>query len=162
MKKHSSLTAWMILAVLGVFLIIGRNTALHIVCRVIGIGLLLAAASGVYSWWKTKSKKVEHIARLIGSLVILGLGFWVLLATGDFLSFLNVALGFVIILASGLTLYHGMKEKHAPTIVLAVAGIALGLITACTGTEAAWLVYCEGLGLIYAAVIGFLGERRQS
>lgn len=119
------------------------------------------ALSGIYSWWKTKSRKPEAIARLIGSLAFLGLGLWILLATGDFISFINVALGFVIILSAALTLYRGFKDgRHLPTIILAVVGIALGLIIACTNAATTWLVYCEGLGLIYASVTGFMGERR--
>lgn len=162
MKKHSgNLIYWIILAALGIFLIIGHNVALNIVCKVIGVALLLAAVSGVYSWWKTKSRKPEAIARLIGSLAFFGLGLWILLATGDFISFINVALGFVIILSAALTLYRGIKAGlHLPTIILAVIGIALGLIIACTNAATTWLVYCEGLGLIYAAVTGFMGERR--
>lgn len=160
-KRSGNLIYWIILAALGIFLIIGHNVALNIVCKVIGVGLLLAALSGVYSWWKTKSRKPGAIARLIGSLAFLGLGLWILLATGDFISFINVALGFIIILSAALTLYHGIKEgRHLPTIILAVIGIALGLIIACTNAATTCLVYCEGLGLIYAAVTGFMGERR--
>ena len=150
MKKHgTNLIYWVILAALGIFLIIGHNVALNIVCKVIGVALLLAAVSGVYSWWKTKSRKPEAIARLIGSLAFFGLGLWILLATGDFISFINVALGFVIILSAALTLYRGIKAGlHLPTIILAVIGIALGLIIACTNAATTWLVYCEGLGLM--------------
>lgn len=79
MKKHgTNLIYWVILAALGIFLIIGHNVALNIVCKVIGVALLLAAVSGVYSWWKTKSRKPEAIARLIGSLAFFGLGLWIL------------------------------------------------------------------------------------
>jgi hypothetical protein len=115
MKKHgTNLIYWVILAALGIFLIIGHNVALNIVCKVIGVALLLAAVSGVYSWWKTKSKKPEAIARLIGSLAFFGLGLWILLATGDFISFINVALGFVIILSAALTLYRGIELMVVP------------------------------------------------
>lgn len=162
MKKHNRNTIyWIILAALGIFLIIGHSVALDIVCKVIAVGLLLAAVSGVYTWWKSKSKKPEALARLIGSLAFCSLGLWILLRTQDFVSFINVALGFVMIVSGALTLYRGIKEgKHIPTIVLAVVGMILGLIIACNNAATTAVVVLEGIGLLYTGVTGFLGERR--
>ena len=162
-KNEKNLIYWGILVALGVFLLLGHGIALQIISKVIGVGLILAAVSGIYTWWKTKSKKLEAIARLVGSLAILGLGLWVILSTGDFIRFMGVSLGFVIILTAALTLYRGIKaEKHTPTIILAIAGIALGLIIACTDPTKTWLVSFEGIGLIYASVTGYLGEKKHS
>ena len=61
--------------------------------------------------------------------------------------------------ALGIFLIIG--HNVALNIVCKVIGVALGLIIACTNAATTWLVYCEGLGLIYAAVTGFMGERKQ-
>ena len=50
---------WLVLAAIGVFLIIGHNLALDIMAKVLAVGLIVTALSGVFSWWKNKSKKSE-------------------------------------------------------------------------------------------------------
>ena len=88
------------------------------------------ALSGIYSWWKTKSRKPEAIARLIGSLAFLGLGLWILLAivfiagavvllaflvpwSSPWLYAAEVALGAAVWVAAALVLFPGIR----PTFV---------------------------------------------
>ena len=156
-KKHT--VHWLILAALGIFLIVGHNLALNIVTKIIAVALILTAAGGVAGWWKTKSRKMEDIASLIGSAVFCLIGIWILLNTNAFITLINVVLGLLIAISSGLGLYRAWKTGFKLPMILSAVGVVLGLIIACNNAATTWMTVAEGIGLLYAAVTGFLAER---
>ncbi len=161
MKKNT--INWIILGALGLFLIFGHNAAVNIICKVVAIGLLLAAAYGVFAWWKTKSKAPDGLARLAGSLAFCALGLWILFKTDSFVKFINVVIGLAIIIAGAFSLYHAWKSGGSKvSLILPALAIALGIIIACWNAATTWFVVGEGFGLLYTAITGFLGERKKS
>ena len=162
MQGKKNYIHWIIIGALGIFLIIGNQLAQDIFGKVFGAALVLAALSGLFSWWKTKSKAPDSVAQLIGCLVIGGIGLWALTKTEGFITFLNVVLGLIIIGAGTQSLIRGWKHDRSPvTIIGAVLGIILGLMIAFNNAATTWVTIAEGLGLLYTAITGYLGERQQ-
>ena len=152
---------WLIMAAMGIFLIIGHGLALDIMGKVLAVGLIVTAAAGVITFFRTKEKKSQDIAKLIGFAVLCILGIWILLNTPTFITVINVVLGAIMILSGVLNLYHGWKMgKDIPTIVLSLVGIVLGFIIAFNNAATTWMTVMEGIGLIYSAVTGFISERK--
>lgn len=161
-KGKRNFIQWIILAGLGVFLILGNQLAQGIMGKVFAIALLAVSISGICTWWKGKQKTPEAIARLCGSIVIGGVGAWALLDTAAFITFLNVVLGLIMIVIGALNLWHGWKAgKDKLTMILAAIGMVLGLIIACNNAATTWVTIAEGIGLVYTAITGFLGERKK-
>ena len=157
-KAKTSMLAWIILGVLGIFLIFGHNLVQDIICKIIAAALILTAVSSIVSWWKVKSKSPEALTTLAGSVVIGLIGLWILLNTATFIDLINIVLGAVIIAAGLINLYRGWKLHDTLTIVLACLGIVLGIVIACYNAATSLPVILEGIGLLYTAVIGLLGE----
>ena len=154
---------WLILAALGVFLILGNRMAQDIMGKIFAVALLVAAASGIIAWLKDRSAAPDALFQLIGSVVVGAVGLWALLKTGEFITFLNVVLGLIILISSALSLYCGWKMGRDPlTMILAGLGMILGLVIACNNAATTWMTIAEGVGLIYTAITGFLGERSRA
>ena len=67
-----------------------------------------------------------------------------------------------IIGAGAQSLIRGWKHDRSPvTIIGAVLGIILGLMIAFNNAATTWVTIAEGLGLLYTAITGYLGERQQ-
>lgn len=160
--KKTSFVHWLILALLGLFLIIGHSLAQDIICKIIGVALILSAVSGIAEWWKEKSKAPEAIVSLLGRVLIVLLGLWIVLNTGRFISLINVVIGIVIIAIGAVNLYSGWKLHQVPHMVLAALAIALGVVVICCHAATSVPVICQGIGLIYTAAVGYLGDRNKA
>lgn len=158
-KKKTGFLHWVIMAILGIALIIGCNLAQDIIGKILAVGLILTAASGIYSWWKEQSKAPEALASLLGNALILLLGLWILLNTQGFISLINVVIGVVIIVVGAINLYRGYKLGLKLNMALAALAIVLGIIVVCYRAATALPIICQGVGLIYTAVVGYLGDR---
>lgn len=159
--SKSNLWHWLILAALGLALIIGNNLAQDIIGKILAVGLILTAGSGIYGWWKEKSKAPEAITSLLGNAVICLIGLWILLNTQRFISLINVVIGVVIIIIGIQNLYRGYKLGLKLHMILAGLAIVLGIIVAFYKAATSLPVICQGIGLIYTAVVGYLGERNE-
>ena len=149
---------WLVLAVLGLFLIFGHNAALNLICKVIAIGLILLSLPGVINWWKTKDKAPEAIASLVISLGFCLLGLWILCSTQGFINLINLVLGLAVIIISAAVLYSAWKVRHTSSIIMACIGLVLGIIIACSNAATTLFTVSGGIGLIYIAVTGYLSE----
>jgi len=152
---------WAILALLGLILIFGHSLAQNIICKIIAVALILTAASGVYSWWKEKSKAPEALAALLGSALFCLFGLWILFNTDRFISLINIVLGAVVILISLLSLYRSWKLGMTPQLILSAVGLVLGIVIACYNAATSVPVILQGIGLVYTAIVGFLSEKRK-
>ena len=45
-------------------------------------------------------------------------------------------------------------------IVMGAIALILGLIIACSNADTSWVIVAEGVGLMYTAITGFIGEKR--
>ena len=161
-NSKGNLLIWLVISLLGFFLIFGHNLAQDLICKVIAIGLLIAAVAGIALWWKDRESRKRNIAKLLGSVAFIVLGVWILSDTAAFLTFFNVAIGFVMIVSGAISVYQGWKEgKDKLAIIFGAAGIVLGLVIACNNAATTWVVILEGIGLVYTGVTGLLSERRR-
>ncbi len=151
---------WLLLGLLGLFLIFGHNLALEIVCKVLAAGMILVGAAGVISWLKKKEKSKEAIIALACFVIMALGGLWILTHTGTFITVINVVIGVVMIIASVLSLRHALKEgKDKVTMILAVIGIIIGAVIALHNAATTWVTIAGGIGLIYTAFMGWVGDR---
>ena len=163
MKKanKANLITWLILGVLGLMLIIGKKVIKDALYIVMAVGLIIAAASGILGWWKEKSRSKDAIISLLGSLALLGIGLWIITNPTAFDTFLNVIIGLVLMITGVLWLVRGWREsKDMIIIVMGAIALILGLIIACSNAATSWVIVAEGVGLIYTAITGFIGEKR--
>ena len=161
MKANAkNMLPWIIMGALGIFLIIGNQIAQDIFGKIFGAALLVAGIAGVIGWWRSKDKSLDATLQLVGSVVLGGVGLWALTKTEGFITFLNVALGLIIIAVGALNILRGWRSgRNVPTIVLGVLGVVLGLVIACNNAATTWVTIAGGIGLLYTAVTGLLGQR---
>ena len=159
-NKGSALS-WLILGVIGLLLILGRNIVKDVFYIVLAVGLILSAAAGVAGWWKTKSKKPSEIARLLGSVILIIVGIWILTHPSRFDAIVNILIGAVMILAGVSWLLRGRAAgRDMLTMCLSVVAVILGVIVICSRAATSWPIVLEGASLIYTAVAGFIADRR--
>ena len=166
MKKvktdKGNLINWLILGLLGLFIIIGRQMAKNIMYRVLGIGLMLAAAASIAGRRKDKSGKPDTVAALMGSVLVFIIGVWILFNPGSFDKLINVVIGAVLVVTGIQWLIRGWyANRDVFTMALSAVSIILGLVIASTNAATTWLVIAEGVGLIYAAINGAVAELRE-
>ncbi len=152
----------LVMIALGLFIAIGHNMALDIVCKVIGALLLVSAAGGLFHWWKNREdKSPAAYAQLMGTLVAAGLGIWCFFATDTFVTFLNVILGLGMILSSLSSLSLGARgEKDFLSIILACVSLVLGFIVLFTHAGTTWVTIMLGLSLIFSGLTGLVATKR--
>ena len=161
--NKGNLVAWLILGVLGILLIVGQKLIKDVFYIVMAVGLILAAIAGIVGWWKERSFGLSSVVSLLGSVVLLVIGIWILRHPGQFDTMINVMIGLVLIISGLRWITFGWRSGK-DYIMLATGAIALilGLIIALTNAATSWLVIAEGVGLIYTAIIGFIAEKRFS
>ncbi len=165
MKKanKANLITWLILGILGLMLIVGKKVIKDALYIVMAVGLIIAAVSGILGWWKEKSRSKDAIISLLGSLALLGIGLWIITNPTAFDTFLNVIIGLVLMITGVMWLVRGWKaNKDIIMIVMGAIALILGLIIACSNAATSWVIVAEGIGLIYTAITGFIGEKKFS
>ena len=165
MKKanKANLITWLVLGILGLMLIVGKKVIKDALYIVMAVGLIIAAVSGILGWWKEKSRSKDAIISLLGSLALLGIGLWIITNPTAFDTFLNVIIGLVLMIIGVIWLVRGWKaNKDIIMIVMGAIALILGLIIACSNAATSWVIVAEGIGLIYTAITGFIGEKKFS
>ncbi len=161
--NKANLITWLVLGILGLMLIVGKKVIKDALYIVMAVGLIIAAVSGILGWWKEKSRSKDAIINLLGSLALLGIGLWIITNPIAFDTFLNVIIGLVLIITGVIWLVRGWKQnKDMIMIVMGAIALILGLIIACSNAATSWVIVAEGIGLIYTAITGFIGEKKFS
>jgi len=159
--NKGSLLYYGVLAVLGVLLIVGQQLFKDIMYVLVGIALIGAGLSSLLAWWKLSSFRIEASARLVIAVACVGLGIWILTHPGTFDTVVNVVIGAVLILSGLQWFLTGWRLGRRPLLmILGVIAVAAGFVIACNNAATTWLIWAEGIGLIYTAVTGFLAENR--
>ena len=161
--NKANLITWLVLGILGLMLIVGKKVIKDALYIVMAVGLIIAAVSGILGWWKEKSRSKDAIISLLGSLALLGIGLWIITNPTAFDTFLNVIIGLVLMITGVMWLVRGCKaNKDIIMIVMGAIALILGLIIACSNAATSWVIVAEGIGLIYTAITGFIGEKKFS
>ena len=155
----SKLLYWVILGIVGVIIIIGQQFIKEVLFRIIGIGLIAATALGIYAWVKDRDRSPGAFAQLIGLIAVFALGLWITVNPTRFDTLINVAIGFVLIVIGVLWFIRAWKsDRSILNIAIAAVAVILGLVIATNNAATTWVVVLEGVGLLYAAVMGILTE----
>ena len=159
--NKANLITWLILGILGLMLIVGKKVIKDALYIIMAVGLIIAAVSGILGWWKEKRRSKDDIISLLGSFALLGIGLWIITNPTAFDTFLNVIIGLVLMITGVLWLVRGWRQsKDMIMIVMGAIALILGLIIACSNAATSWVIVAEGIGLIYTAITGFIGEKR--
>ncbi len=152
----------LVMIALGLFIAIGHNMALDIVCKVVGVLLLLSALGGLFHWWRNREDKSPAMyAHLFGTAVSAGLGIWCFFATHSFVTFLNVILGLGMILSSLSSLSMGVRgEKDFLSIILACISLVLGVFVLFTHAGTTLMTIMLGISLIFSGLTGLVATKR--
>ena len=130
MKKflQSPVTEGILLMIVGLILVFFPNGTLYLVCRIIGIGLLVLAVYKIYVFASGRNNR-QRIDLIIG--IALAIFAVILLANPSFLTNIAPVLAGIVIAAGGvisLIRAFTMKEPGAKKVPgLAAAAITLGL-----------------------------------
>ncbi len=152
--------SWLILGILGLLLIIGHNAFKDALYIVLGIGLIVAAAVGLYGWWKSR-KAGGSLTDGIISAVMLIVGIWIVSNPGRFDSLINRLIGIALIIVGALWIWQGIKpQKDTVTLILGVIAVLIGVFVATTHAATSFPVIAAGVAMIYAAVTGYITEKR--
>ena len=159
--NKGNLTGWVILGLLGILLIVGQKVIKDIFYIVMAIGLILAAVAGIVGWWRERAFGLNSLVSLLGNVVLLVIGIWILRHPSRFDTMINVMIGLVLIISGLRYLTYGWRlGRDAVLLAAGALALILGLVIALTNAATSWLVIAEGIGLIYTAVIGFIAEKR--
>ena len=158
-KNASSISRWVILGILGIFLIFFRRFALNIVYAVVAVGLMLVGVASVYVWWEDHRAGMNDLLSLAGGLAIFAVGLWILRNPGSFDRILNMIIGVVLIVAGVNWLNRSRASGSRLMTVLSAVAIVAGILIAFSRSATGWIATACGLSLIYTAVIGFIGEK---
>ena len=161
--KHSNnkLTYWIALGVLGVFIIIAQNLFKEILFRVIGIGLMAVSALGVVNWFRYKDRTPDGLIRLAGGALFFLLGLWITVNPMRFDRLVNVVIGLVPVVVGIQWFMRGWKPVRSyPILASAVLAVIVGLVIMCNSAATTWVIVLGGIGLVYTAVIGIVGEMK--
>lgn len=98
-KNAGILSRWVILGILGLFLLFFRQTAKNIVYAVFGIGLMLAGAASVYGWWQARKDGMEDLIGVAGGIAMFIVGLWIMRNPGTFDRIINMIIGIVLVVS---------------------------------------------------------------
>lgn len=161
-KLSSDHSRWLLTIILGLVLLIFARALTKAVGGIIAVGMILAGAAGLISWWQSRDGKGSgDMVSLVGSAIILIFGVWALLNLTSFTNILRYVAGGLLILFGAQRLYTNRKT-FALNAVTITAGISLvlGIIVLFTKSGLVLPVRILGIGLIINGASGALDAGR--
>lgn len=159
-NKQAALT-WLIPAVAGLILIIFARGLTSAIEAILGIGLILAGASGIAGWWKERGTRRESsIVMLIGAVLGMALGIWILTHLHAFDNLLNYVIGGVMIFI-GLQWFFMNREGLGLNVVtlLSAALVILGVFVILHKGATTLPIRFAGAALIISSLCAALGPQ---
>ena len=159
-KNAGNTTRWLILGALGILLIINRRFALNIAYIIFAIGLMLAGVASVIGWWEDRRLGNEELVSLVSGIAMFVIGLWIIHNPNSFDKIINVLIGLVLIVtcASWLSM-NGHSDQNKLMRILSIVGIVVGILITFSRAATGWIATAGGIGLIYTAVTGLIGEK---
>ena len=133
MKWNKVITS-LIFIILGVVLLIWPNTALDVVCRIVGAGLLVGGVAAVVMFLVSRDRNFVSVAALTAGVIIAVIGLWLFMNPKFLVALVPTIMG-IIIMISGvvnlgetITIHREHGDGTLASFILAVLTIALGLL----------------------------------
>ena len=161
MKKNTGLTTVVVPAVLGLALILLPNTTVNLIAKLVGIALILTGGVGVYESVTGRSRSTESGVKLVGSIVALVIGVWMMFHTRRITRMVPIVAGLAVMAVSAYRIWQTLKRGGSKNELgaLAVAFVA-GLVIAMNPFRTIRLfAVAAGVVLLYTAVTGLIGKR---
>ncbi len=161
MKKFGSYgISWLVLGLVGLFLIFFQRPLKNILYIVVGIGMLGSAVAGIFAWFQDRSRSAGSVSEVVTYVVLALLGLWILTHRYTFDRLINMVIGMLMIVSgvSWLIRNNGFEGGRLIAL-LAVIGVVLGLVVMTAGVGTTWILTAAGIALVYCAVSGWLSER---
>lgn len=157
-RKTSVILASIITIALGIVLILKPVGATVMICKVVGFLLLMSGLFVTGSYFLNMSENIGG-ATLITGLIQLALGLWVTLRSENFVQFLTVVIGFVVLVHSFGFFQNSFELKRFGyrfwwlILIIAVIMLIFGIITVAApfGTVALTMVLA-GISLVFDGI----------
>ena len=89
------------------------------------------------------------------------LGLWITVNPMRFDRLVNVVIGLVPVVVGIQWFMRGWKPiRSYPILASAVLAVIVGLVIMCNSAATTWVIVLGGIGLVYTAVIGIVGEMK--
>ena len=160
-EKYTSISAMIVLLILGIILASHPGSVLKTVARLMGVALIIAGAVYLLGWRKDRDRSV---IRAGGAVLEILAGLILLAAPAFVLSLFPVLAGVVIVLYGIADVLSALSIRRnggrwKTSLLLAVITVALGLLLLANPfSTMAILVRVLGLVLIYKSVTGIFIE----
>ena len=160
MKKSGSFLALFVMIVLGLVLIAYPESAISMIIRILGIGLIVFAIGNIASQLLTKDFKLSGMTGLVGDIAALVIGLFCFISPSAVEGIFHLVLG-------GIIIYHGVVNLLRSLDLKALNGkwqvpLALSLLAVLVGVlvilniigPLRLLVRIAGVVLIYNGALG--------
>ena len=133
-RKNSSIIIALISIILGIVLMIYKNTAVKFICIAAGVVLMALGMYYIVTYFTHKSKVSALQLDLLLGIIMFLLGLWMAVKPESVISLLQYVVGAVIIihglvdLQAALNIKRGGYEKWWVSLILALVTIVLGTL----------------------------------
>ena len=103
MKWNKVITS-LIFIILGVVLLIWPNTALDVVCRIVGAGLLVGGVAAVVMFLVSRDRNFVSVAALTAGVIIAVIGLWLFMNPKFLVALVPTIMGIIIIISGVVNL----------------------------------------------------------
>ena len=159
-KNAGNTTRWLILGALGILLIINRRFALNIAYIIFAIGLMLAGAASAFGWWERRGLGNDDMVGLVSGIAMFVVGLWIIRNPNSFDKIINVLIGLVLIVTGASWLNENNRTTQDNLVrILSIVAIVVGIMITFSRAATGWIATAGGIGLIYTAVTGLIGEK---
>ena len=104
-RLSSALTAAAVI-LLGLVLLVWPDLTAELMCRVLGLGVLLAGVVYLLGWLRSRGQEEGRIFFLLPGAVLVGLGLWLLTRPESVITLVQLVSGVVLV-------FHGLLERRA-------------------------------------------------
>ena len=121
--NKSNQASWLILGILGLVLILGRNAFKNILYVLVGIGLIVAAAAGLAGWWQNQKTDRRGRINLAACAAMLIAGIWFVTHPKAIDTLLNVLIGLALVIFGIVWILQARNPRDNVTLYLGIGAV---------------------------------------
>ena len=133
-QRLSSVLTAVAVILLGLVLLVWPDLTAELMCRVLGLGVLLAGVVYLLGWLRSRGQEEGRIFFLLPGAVLVGLGLWLLTRPESVITLVQLVSGVVLVFHGLLDLQGAVELIRAkarpwwPELLLALLTLGLGLL----------------------------------
>jgi len=152
----------LILIIFGIILLIWPGSTLDIVCKIVGVAVLIAGIVGVAEGLAGKRKDPAAVRNFAGNVAAVIVGILLIAFSGAIVSVLPFVLGILIVIYSAVEIFGALKADggiQTGRLIMAVIELIIGiLIMANPFSTVTLLIRILGIGMIFGGVTQIMNK----